>query len=283
VHGTQPWILDTHGDSADLYERPEIDLPRQDPGGRDRVISGGAALVNLELAIRALGRDASVSFLPDSAHPRILGRVRASGLRDATGAEIDRYGAIFRRRSYRSPFSLHRISAAGLRSLAHVTVTTGVQARVIDPRTESAALADLFRHAATVLRGDQAYQRELAAWLPEFPEPPADGAALPWAGLVRADTRIPDAITFTQRLMAEGLLVIITRDDSRRDHLLAGAAMERIWLTAITQGLVVSVLTQPLQLHEVRAGLIERLQLAGYPQLILRVGYPACQYMPLVG
>jgi hypothetical protein len=35
-----------------------------------------------------------------------------------------------------------------------------------------------------------------------------------------------------------------------------------------------SVLTQPLHLHEVRAGLIERLGLAGFPQLLLRLGYP---------
>jgi hypothetical protein len=35
-----------------------------------------------------------------------------------------------------------------------------------------------------------------------------------------------------------------------------------------------SVLTQPLQVHEVRVGLIEGLDLAGFPQALLRFGYP---------
>jgi hypothetical protein len=93
--------------------------------------------------------------------------------------------------------------------------------------------------------------------------------------LVREDTRLADRITLTERLMGEGLLVILTSDDTRRDHFLAGSAMQRVWLSAITRELVASVLTQPLHLHEVRAGLIERLELNGYPQLILRLGYPS--------
>ena len=39
-------------------------------------------------------------------------------------------------------------------------------------------------------------------------------------------------------------------------------------------GLVGSVLTQPFQLPEVRAGLVEALSLAGFPQLLLRLGHP---------
>jgi hypothetical protein len=93
--------------------------------------------------------------------------------------------------------------------------------------------------------------------------------------LVREDTRLADRITLTERLMGEGLLVILTSDDTRRDHFLAGSAMQRVWLSAITRELVASVLTQPLHLHEVCAGLIERLELNGYPQLILRLGYPS--------
>jgi hypothetical protein len=69
--------------------------------------------------------------------------------------------------------------------------------------------------------------------------------------LVREDTRLADRITLTERLMGEGLLVILTSDDTRRDHFLAGSAMQRVWLSAITRKLVASVLTQPLHLHEV--------------------------------
>lgn len=274
VHNSQPWSLEARANSAELYERFEVSLPRHDPTGRDRVISCGAALANLELAVRALGWDATVDLFPSQEHPDLVARVRASGRKEATGTEVDRYSAIFRRRSYRAPFSLHQISELSLRALAAAAETDGTEARVIRRRTESAALADLLGHAAAVLHDDRAYQRELTAWSAQFPDPPKEESTLPWTGLVRRGTHLPDSVTLTERLMTEGLLVILTPGDGRRDHLLAGAAMQRVWLTALTQGLVASVLTQPLHVPEVRAGLIERLGLAGYPQLILRLGYP---------
>jgi hypothetical protein len=87
----------------------------------------------------------------------------------------------------------------------------------------------------------------------------------PWSLAARTD-----AVDLRERFE----VVVPRHDRTGRDHLLAGMAMQRVWLTAVTHGLVASVLTKPLHLPDVRAGLIERLQLAGYPQLILRLGYP---------
>jgi hypothetical protein len=53
-----------------------------------------------------------------------------------------------------------------------------------------------------------------------------------------------------------------------------------MWLAATAAGLAASVLTQPLHLHEVRAGLIEAMDLPGYPQAILRVGLPSGEVPP---
>lgn len=277
VHDTRPWTLEARAEEAELCERFEVTLPRHDPSGRDRTISCGAALTNLELAVRALGWATEVAVFPDVERPEVVARVRAAGRKETTATEVERYAAIFRRHSHRQPFGLHPLSRGTLRALAEVAEEPGVQARVIDSRTESSPLAELFDYAAGVLRADRAYQRELSAWT----RGPREGT-LPWMGLVRADTRLPDTITLTERLMREGLLLLLTPSDGRRDHLLAGAAMQRIWLAAITRGLVASVLTQPLQLHEIRAGLIERLRLEGYPQLFLRVGSPVTAAGPEV-
>lgn len=277
VHNTQPWALEAHADSVELYERFDVSLPYHDPAGRDRAISCGAALANLELAVGALGWDAAVSLFPDPAHPDLVATIRATGCRETVAAEVERYAAIFRRHSYREPFSLHPISRGTLRSLAAGATEPGVRARVIDPRTECATLAELFGYAAQVYRHDRAYQRELSLW--SVAEP---GTTVPWGGLVRADTHVPDSVTLTERLMREGILVLVTPGDTRHDHLLAGAAMQQTWLAAVARGLVASALTQPLHLHEVRAGLIERLQLAGYPQLFLRLGHPVTDTGPEV-
>jgi hypothetical protein len=274
VHHSQPWSLEPHVDTADLCERFEVVLPRHDPAGRDRLISCGAALANLELAIRALGWDAAVTLFPDGLHPDLVARVAAVGRTEATGLEVEQYSAIFRRRSYRAPFSRHRIPPRNLDSLVGAAATPGVETMVLQHRHQATALADLLGYAAEVLREDRAYQRELTAWTAQFPQPLQDVSTLPWAGLVRGGTRLPDSVTLTERLLAEDLFIVCTEHDARRDHLLAGLALQRIWLTAITQGLVGSVLTQPLHLPEVRAGLTERLELPGYPQAVLRFGYP---------
>lgn len=277
VYETQPWALEARAEEAELYQRFEATLPRHDPSGRDRTISCGAALTNLELAVRALGWATEVTLFPQAERPGLVARVRAAGRKETTAAEVERYAAIFRRHSHREPFGLHPISRGVLRTLAEVPGEPGVQARVIDPRTESSALAELFDYAAGVLRVHGSHQRELPTWSRGPQE-----RSLPWGGLVRAENHLPDTVTLTERLMREGILLLLTPGDGRHDHLLAGAVMQQIWLAAITRGLVGSVLTQPLQLCEIRAGLVERLGLAGFPQLFLRVGSPVTTPEPEV-
>ncbi len=103
---------------------------------------------------------------------------------------------------------------------------------------------------------------------------PRRDAALPWAGLVRRSTAVPDVEVITDRLQRECLLLVETPDDGPLDQVRAGMAAQTAWLTATDARLVGSVLTQPLQLPEVRAGLVEALSLAGFPQLLLRLGHP---------
>jgi hypothetical protein len=266
--------MELRPDGADLYERFDVRLARHDPTGRDRMISCGAALTDLELATRTLGRRTRVALLPEPARPDLVARLETYGRGSATEQEVDRYTAIFRRRSYRAPFGLHPLPRDEVDALVRADVTPGTEIRPVHPRRESPALAELLGHAARVLRGDRAYQRELTAWSAQFRDPLPGESTLPWSGLVRADTHLPDAVTLTERLMRERLLLVLTGDDARADHLHAGQAMQQVWLTAVTRRLAASVLTQPLHLPEVRAALIERLDLPGYPQLILRVGYP---------
>lgn len=274
VHNSEPWVAEIHEEAAELYERAEASLPRHDPLGRDRLISCGAALTNLELAVRTLGWSARCELYPSREHRDMVARVITTGREEATDTETQLYSAIFRRRSYRAPFSLHHLTASETRELTDAAGADGVEVRAIDSWDGCSALAELLGYAARVLRADRAYQRELQAWTEQFREPLPRETTLPWNGLVRPDTHLPDDITLTERLRAERLLLVLTPDDASVDHVRAGAALQRVWLTAVSHGLAGSVLTQPLQLPEVRAGLIERLGLAGYPQAILRVGYP---------
>ena len=285
VHNTQPWVLEFHDEhhQVSLHERLDRALPRQDPLGRDRRISCGAALEHVLLAMRVLGWAPELALFPNDAHQDEVGRVTAVRREPASEVELARYGAITGRRSHRKPFAA-RPTGDEIRGLLAAQGVAGVGLRPVGDGAELTVLAKLLHHTALVLRADAAYQRELSAWTAPVRDPlPGEGVSaasrrvttLPWAGLVRRTTAVPDVATLADRLRGEFLVVVETLDDGPRDQVRAGMAAEEVWLAATDAGLAGSVLTQPFQLSEVRAGLVESLSLNGFPQLLLRFGQPA--------
>lgn len=274
VHATQPWHVEPRDDGADLFERFDVELPCHDPHGRDRALSCGAALTNLTLAIRAQGRAAQVDLFPDNDQPELVAHVVASGAERATGPDLARHAAIDRRRSHRAPFSPLSLSWRDRDALGAAVGGAGVTARFVR-RVELFRLADLIDYAGLVIRDDRAYQRELSSHLADFPQPPRPRATPPWAGLVQTDTAVPDRYVMADRLGRECLLFVLTDGDNRRNHVLAGMALQRAWLTAVARGLVASVITQPWHVPAVRTSLTKLLGNNGFPQAMLRVGRPA--------
>jgi nitroreductase len=282
VHNIQPWTLEFHDGAVSLFERLDLTLPRHDPTGRDRLLSCGAALTNLVLAVRVLGRDVRTELFPDPSQPDEVARVLTDIARPPRERDRELYAAIPWRRSHRGPFTPRPLPLDLRHALGTAATSGGAQLRPV--RDHHTALAELFTYSALVLRGDRAYQRELAMWTNTRPDHRPGGGipmtspvwdTLPWAGLVRTTTALSDANALAARLSREYLLLVQTPDDGPADHVHAGRAIEEAWLAATHAGLGGSVLTQLLQVPEVRAGLIERLELPGFPQALLRFGYPA--------
>ncbi|MGK3206791.1 Acg family FMN-binding oxidoreductase [Amycolatopsis sp. MEPSY49] len=282
VHNSQPWQLLVRGTEVDLLERRDVALRRHDPSGRDRLLSCGAAATNLELAVRALGRDCHLEWKSDAAATVTVGRPHPASAHD-----FALYRAIARRRSHRRPFSPEPVTETARAAVAAAGETAGLHV-VVPGRLDK--LAELLGFATRVLRDDRAYQRELEIWTAHtrgwgaigdgVPEAALSPEALPVAGLVRWDTPVPDDVVLTRRLAAENLLVLCTETDTRADRLTAGAALQRGWLTAASKALVGSVITQPLHLTGFRARLVSELALPGVPQAIFRFGHPAVPAAP---
>lgn len=282
VHNTRPWVLE-FGDirhDVSIHERLDRALPRHDPLGRDRLISCGAALANVLVAVRVLGWTTATDLFPDPNHPDLVARVTAPGRAEPSDVDLTAHRALPTRRSHRKPFAPAPVPPATRALVLAANRTDGVGLRPVSD-VEVEALAKVLCHSALVLRADKAYQRELSAWTAAVRDPlPGDGISsatrrattLPWAGLVRATTAVPDLATLTDRLRDELLVVVETPDDGPVDHVRAGAAAQQVWLAATAAGLVGSLLTQPFQLSESRAGLVESLSLNGFPQLLLRFG-----------
>lgn len=283
VHNTLPWALELPDGErlAVLYERLDRALAHHDPLGRDRRISCGTALHHVELAARMLGWAPVTALFPDRDLPDLVAIVRADRRAEPSDVDIAARAAVGRRHSHRLPFGPVPVDDATVAGLLAANHTDGTGLRPVRGADEVTALATLLTHAAHVLRDDRGYQRELSAWTAAVRDPlPGGGvsaatrrtATLPWAGLVRRTTAVPDVETLADRLSRECLLLVVTPDDGPRDHVRAGAAAESGWLAAVLAGLDGSLITQPFQLPEVRAGLVEALSLNGFPQLLLRFG-----------
>ena len=284
VHNSQPWQLLVRGAAVDLSERREVGLRRHDPWGRDRMLSCGAALTDLELAVRSLGRECALEVFDDG---DVVATATIGGRRPAGAQEMALYRAIDRRRSHRHPFRHGRVPDSGWAALIAAAEGKGVRA-FVPGRLDK--LAEMFGFATRVFREDRGYQRELEMWTAHtagmyatgdgVPEDALSDEALPVAGLVRPDTPVPDDARLATRLAAENLLIFCTDTDTRFDHLAAGAALQRVWLTATAKFLVGSVLTQPLHLTGFRERLAETQDLPGVPQAIFRFGHPAAGAAP---
>ncbi|MEU5264659.1 nitroreductase family protein [Amycolatopsis sp. NPDC021455] len=282
VHNTQPWQLEVTPAELSVRERAEPVLPHHDPRGRDRAASCGAAVANLELAVRALGRSCVVAFLPEDEQPDLIARIAVGEPELPSAEERRHYGAIARRASHRAPFEGVAVPLPVVRRIIAAGGAPGVEAR---PVREIATVARLLHFAAEAFRQDGGYQRELSLWTIRdeqahrhgvgIPASRIPAGSVPWAGLVRRATDIPETPELERRLAGETLLLFVTADDSRLDHVRAGYAMERAWLAAVDLGLAAAVLTQPLHLPPVRSALCEDLGLTGFPQALLRVGYAA--------
>lgn len=219
----------------------------------------------------------------------------AGPARLASPADQDRCAAMPSRHSYRHRFDPVPLPPEVLAGLVAVAEADGVAVHRVDGILEVTALAEAFAYAGGVFRADQGYQRELAGWTVRSGEPGPGGRwagiryeslsaePLPSAGLVHHGTPLPDCAVLSVRVAAETLLVLTTAEDTPEAHLRTGEALERTWLTAVAAGLVGAVLTQPLQLSEVRHRLRQNLGLPGEPHLLLRVGYPAPPDIPVQG
>jgi hypothetical protein len=73
-----------------------------------------------------------------------------------------------------------------------------------------------------------------------------------------------------------------TADDDRRAWLASGRALGRLLLLATAQGVAASPLTQALDWPATRTRMRSRLALVGYPQMLLRMGYPPESPAPVV-
>ena len=103
VHNTQPWRFTVTGETIELYADASRQL-MEDLAGREMIISCGAALFGLRLAIRSLGCQPEVDLFPEPGQRRLLARVRAGRPAPMTSDERAMLQAAPHRHTHRDAF-----------------------------------------------------------------------------------------------------------------------------------------------------------------------------------
>jgi hypothetical protein len=105
VHNSQPWRFRATDHAVELHADPDRRLHVIDPDGREQLISCGAALLGLRLAVRKLGYRPLVQLLPDQRQPQLLARVRLGSATPIRSGERLLLTGLRRRHTRRGPFA----------------------------------------------------------------------------------------------------------------------------------------------------------------------------------
>lgn len=257
-----------------------------DPFDRELIISCGAALLNLRVALDHAGLAHTISTFPSEVDPDLLALVRVcdDGYSDRSLGGL--FDAIQARVTTRAPFESTAVPDEIQRELIAAGVAEGAEVACIDSIAHRARVAELVAQADQQQFADPRFRRELASWIDprrRVDGMPAFAAGVPTlldfaAPVVTMAVRTFDlgnglAALHHQLVGASPLIVCLsTVRDDREAWLAAGQALERILLVAARAGYTASYLNQPIETAALRADLGRTLGLRGEPQLLLRVG-----------
>jgi len=282
VHNTQPWRFRASDYAIDLYADPRRKL-QVDRDGREMVISCGAALFGLRLAVRSLGYLPIVEPFPDPPKLRLLARVRIGEAAPMTSLERQMLEALPHRHTHRGAFAPGPLPAGLLSRLQHDALAEGATLALIDRGLAYQRLADITSAADRRQHRDLDVREEIQHWSRDADDPARDGvpAVAFSAGSGREPGRLPQRDFDLGRsfglLSAEGpppaaTAVLLTTGDRRADWLRAGQALQRVLAHAAAKWVFASLHTQPLETASVRALIRDRLSLPGAPQMVMQLG-----------
>lgn len=277
VHNTQPWRFRVVDRELRLHLDPARTLPATDPDLRDALVSCGAVLHHLRIALASMGWSAVVDRLPDPTEPDHLATVELVRHRP-TMTELALCAAIPRRRSDRRHFTSQPIPPGYLGLVSERAAANGAVVRqaVYEPRR---ALVEAMYEAQRRHAVDPDYRLELAEWSGTHDS--AEGVPSVSAPRPRAGQGIPTRVFSAPRMVDTSrepdyaeLLVLGTLRDDRESRLRAGEAVSAVLLTATNIGLSTCLLPEPLELPDLR-GRIRSAVLGDtlHPQAVIRIGW----------
>jgi nitroreductase len=285
-HNGQPWRFEIEDDVLRVYADRSRALPTIDPHDRELLISCAAAVQLTRVALEHFGYLPQVHLLPDPGDGDLLATIRL-GRRGEPPGTRDLFDAVITRHSNRHAYQTRPVPSD---QLARLGAAAHAESAWLQPITDRAAItagADLIAEGDRIKWAENVFRHELAERMIPNRGPRRDGmpgyafgAYGPLARLAPFVVRHVDLGPLRARsdralaLATPVLAVIGTDRDDPATWMAAGQAMSHVLLRATADGLATSFLSQPIEVDDLRPRLAALLGHDGYPQLLLRVGYP---------
>jgi hypothetical protein len=292
ILNTQPWLFRVTPCAIELYPDPSRRL-RSDPAGREMLISCGAALFGLRLAIRALGYQPEVALLPSPEQPDVLARVMLGARVAMTDGERRLMGALPHRYTRRGAYAPVPLPKGLLIGLQHDAVVEHASLALVDRPVAYTRLSSIVARAAFALNADDRARADIQHWVrrpgstardgvpaSSIPGPSGPSGSQPGPPgahpglLAQRDLDLGRGIG---ELPADGpppaaTAILLTSADTRTDWLRAGQALHRLLAHAASQWVFASLYSQALESAPTRAMIRSALALPGAPQVLLQFG-----------
>lgn len=280
LHNSQPWRFVAEGDAIHLFLDAARAPRHTDTTGREALISCGAVLDHLRVAMAAAGWRAHVERFPNPNNPDHLASLSFSPMDFVTDGHRRRADAIRQRRTDRLPFAAPPDWPAFVQGLADTLDSVWVRIDVIADQFRP-QLAEASRMTEALRLYDSPYHAELVGWTTDV----AVAEGIPAAALISAaendrvelgrrdfpktpggDRRAEVAVDHAK------VLVLSTYDTDRAAMLRCGEVLSAALLDATMDGLATCTLTHITEVaasREIVTSLIDR---DATPQVLVRVG-----------
>ena len=290
THNTQPWQFSIVDDAIELYVDRTRALSVADPNDRELVISCGAALFYLRIAIRHFGYSDLVEIGPDNNKPNLLARIGLGSRRVIRQEENCLFRAIGRRYTNWLSFEDCQLPKSLQSELETACCCEGNYLQIatqIIPETSRQTVVNLIAEGNRIQMADPLFRQELARWI--HPSKSHDGISAHARKMSqRVDLLVP-LISFAIRSFDWGksqadkdyqlaidapvLMSIFSNGDTPEDWIATGEALAHLLLRARVDNVWASFFNQPIQVPQLRSRLQALFPDSGYPQILLRLGY----------
>jgi hypothetical protein len=286
-HNTQPWRFIINGVDLLVCADRTRSLPNIDPFDRELMISCGAALFNLRVALAYFKIPVEITTFPQSSEPDVVARITFPGFGPMLNDLADLFDAITKRATNRGPFIDEDIPDSVVECLRSAAEVENVDVRFACTLKERERVAGLIAQADRCQFDDPHFRRELATWIhPSRSDDGMPASSQGFGALTSAATTIAamairtfdlgNGVAAAHEQLARGSPLLMTLSTSMENNeawLAAGLALQRLLLVATNAGYSASFLNQPIEVSDLRSQLAAELQTARYPQLLLRVGH----------